>query len=51
MAFIVGFVIIGFALACAAVCWEESRNLPKAKKRTHKLAGMAPSRSASLPRL
>jgi hypothetical protein len=38
MALTVSLVIIGFALACWAVCWEESRNLPKAKKRPSKAA-------------
>ena len=33
MGLIVGLVILMFALACAAVCWEESRNLPKPKCR------------------
>jgi len=31
-------VIVGFAVACWAVCWEESKNLPKAKKGTAKAA-------------
>ena len=40
MVFTVCIVVMGFALACAAVCWEESKNLPKAKKRAQKTAGV-----------
>lgn len=38
MGLIVFSVIVAFALACWAVCWEESRNLPKTKKRVTKAA-------------
>jgi hypothetical protein len=38
MALTVCIVIVGFAVACWAVCLEESRNLPKAKKRVTKAA-------------
>jgi hypothetical protein len=38
MTLIVGMVIVGFGVACWAVCWEESRNLPKCKRRQRKTA-------------
>jgi len=41
-------VVLGFALACLAVCWEESRNLPKAKLRVCKtMSGSKPPRRES----
>jgi hypothetical protein len=38
MGLLVSLVIVAFAVACWAVCWEESKNLPKAKRRATKTA-------------
>ena len=38
MGLTVCLVIVAFGLACWAVYWEESKNLPKAKKRAAKTA-------------